>query len=316
MDRMERSLETGELLALLGISETQLRNDLRDGFLASPDVVHPDDGRARVGIWSPFAVRRAKRLRRLRRRGAKGQRLRMLLFLADGWGWDRIRDDCVTGLEKITASSLNGVRRYAKQGDVAAFDLDAIREHQHEALIRAAGEEGEMRPTSVETTRFYVGMLRDGVPLEGGTAKRVMHPLVRLLRPDLGEAATRTWVWLGELVAGMLDLRAERLARLAAEADPEHVERARKLFRKNVGLLRQALRRNAGSSGRGTSFSLLTLCGHAPRIDAAEFAKNPAGATTAQALGGAFALSLAIEIALEKAADSAMSMLLRLMRFR
>ena len=60
----------------------------------------------------------------------------------------------------------------------------------------------------------------------------------------------------------------------------------------------------------------MTLCGHAPRIDAAEFAKNPSGVTTAQALGGAFALSLAIDIAFEKAADSAMSMLLRLMRFR
>lgn len=36
-----------------------------------------------------------------------------------------------------------------------------------------------------------------------------------------------------ELVAGMLDLRAERLARLIAEADVEQVE-SRKIFRRNV----------------------------------------------------------------------------------
>jgi hypothetical protein len=315
MDRMERHLETRELAALLGVTVTQLDNDQRAGFLYPRAVTHPDDGRVQLGLWSPFAIWRAKRLYRLRQLGAKGPRLRILLFLADGWGWDGVRDDCITGLERICVSSLNGVRRYAKGGEVGAFDLDAIREHQHEALIKSVGAEGEMRPTSIETTRYYVGVLRDGVPLEGGSARRVMDPLVRLLRPDLGKRATGTWVWLGELVIGMLDLRAERLVRLAAEADAEQVERSRMMFLQNAHFLRQALRRNAGSAWRGRSFSLLTLCGHAPHIDAAEFSKNPAGVTAAQALGGAFALSLAIEAAFRKAAEFGMSVLTRLLRF-
>jgi hypothetical protein len=159
-----------------------------------------------------------------------------------------------------------------------------------------------MRPTSVETTRFYVGLLRDGVPLEGGSAKRVVLPLISLLRPDLGAATASIWLWFIEVVVGMLDLRAERLARLVAQADVEQVESSRKTFRRNVWFLRRALRRNAGSAHRGASFNLLTLCGHASHIDAAEFARNPAGLTGAQALGGAFALWLAIEAAIDKAA--------------
>jgi hypothetical protein len=316
MDGMAGHLETGELAALLGVTVRQLDNDQRAGFLYPREIVHPADGRVQVGLWSPFAVRRAKRLYRLRRLGAKGPRLRILLFLADGWGWDGVRDQCLTGLERICASSLNGVRRYAKGGEVGAFDVDAIREHQHEALIRSVGEEGEMRPTSAETTRFYVGMLRGGVPLEGGSVKRVMDPLVRLLRPDLGKARRRTWTWLAEVISGMLGLRADRLVSLAREADNDHVERARMLFRQSVRLLRGALRRNAGSAERGTSFSLLTLCGHAARIDPVEFAKNPAGVTGAQALGGAFALSLAIDVAFKKAAGTAIAILTGLFRAR
>ena len=63
---MDRSLETDEVLALLRGTDIQLRNDQRDGFLMPSDVVHSADGRSRIRRWSALAVRRAKRLYRLR----------------------------------------------------------------------------------------------------------------------------------------------------------------------------------------------------------------------------------------------------------
>ncbi len=312
---MDHQLETAEVLALVGLTETQLRNDLRDRFLIPPEVVRPGDGRPQVAVWGPRAVRRAKRLYRLRRRGAEGMRLRILLFLADGWGWEHVRETCLKGLHRGLALSLLGVERYTRRGNLD-FAIDDIVERQHNALVRTVGPVEGMQPTSEETTRFYVGLLHNGSPLPGGTAKRLTQPLARLLRPDLGERGAAVWAWLFELVVGMLDLRAERLVRLATEAGPDEVERARRLFNQNAWFVRRALRRNAGRAHRGQSFNLLTLCGHAGRTTPAEFAQNPAGMTGAQALGGVFATTLALDLAYMRFVDYWIGMLPVVLRGR
>jgi hypothetical protein len=312
---MKRTLETSQLLALVGVTETQLRNDMRDHFLVPPDVAHPADGRPQVALWRPLGVRRAKRLYRLRRRGAQGMRLRILLFLADGWAWEHIRATCLKGLERGLNFSLLGVKRYGRSGNLEFANRRRHRPSARRARPHGRGSRGLAAHVAADDALLRRGAAR-GRPAPRGSGKRLMQPLARLLRPDIGERGAAMWMWLFDLLVGMLNLRAERLVRLATEAEPKDVERGRLLFNQNVWFLRQALRRNAGEAWRGHSFNPLTICGHAGATMPAEFAKNPAGITAAQTLGGTFALSLALDVAFARFADYWMRMLPWIVRRR
>ncbi len=92
----ERGITTVELVAALarrGIAATAigLRQDIHRG-LVSPE--QPEAHRPRPGYvvrWTPAAVRRVIYMSRLRQRAVNGHVLPLLLWLRDGWGWERIR---------------------------------------------------------------------------------------------------------------------------------------------------------------------------------------------------------------------------------
>jgi hypothetical protein len=186
--------------------------------------------------------------------------LRLLLFLDDGWGWEYVRETCVEGVRRGIAASLSGLARYAPNGDPDAFAVEAIIAHQHEALERTIGENTGARPTSEPMTRFYLGMLRNGAPLEGGTAKSLIEPMNRLFFPEASDDEIATGSWVFDGLATMLDLRPERLVALIEAADVKQVQRARRSVFENFGYIGDALRRQTEKS-RAVIRSTPWLCG-------------------------------------------------------
>jgi hypothetical protein len=213
-----RRMTTAELLRKLPAHVTgqDLKNERHRGFL--PDL---EDG-----LWSPLAVKRAKRLYRLRKLGAEGNSLKILLFLADGWGWNGIKETCIKGLDRANAMNLNGVERYASTDESLAFSLDDIAEHQHKALVNKVPDT-TMSPTSAETMGFVIGTLRNGVPLEGGSARRLMVPITKASVPSITDQQANVFTSMFDTFAGFLDLRADRQLERLQNASPEQVERGR-----------------------------------------------------------------------------------------
>jgi hypothetical protein len=292
-------IETSALLVKLqpyGATSDTLKYDCRHGYLAHPRVEALESS-GRRGFWSETAVRRAKFLYRLRARGADGRTIRLLLFLHDGWGWEWIREDCITGVKRTLELSMNGIKRYAPSGEPDAFAIDNIREHQHAALVRAVGDNTDLKPTSEETTRFSVGLLRDGVPLEGGSARRLSEPLMRLFWPGIGKFETWVLTTAFDLIAGLLDLRADRIVFRVEHANAKQVERGRKSTVENLRLLRSVFRRSARRQTKGVRFNLLTMGGQISSISDAEFQRLGMSRylVLAGIIGGSTAITSAID---------------------
>jgi hypothetical protein len=310
---MDADIETKDLVATLsafGVDENALKNDVRRHFLCPSNTVRAGDGRPRVGYWSPAAVRRAYRLYELRSRGAKGEILRLLLFLEDGWGWQYVRRTCIEGVRRGIAASLSGLARYAGTGTPDPFAVEAVIAHQHAALERTIGEDTGARPTSEPMTRFYLGMLRNGVPLEGGTAKSLVEPMNRLFFPEASDEEIATSSWIFDVLATMLDLRLERVVALIEAADANQAERARRSVFENFGNIRDALRRQNGEEPCGDTVNALAVWDWLAKIPAREFAKNPAGLTVPQALGYVMGMSLALDAAFNELTEFAENMML------
>jgi hypothetical protein len=307
-DTMGADIETRQLATMLtefGIEEERLKNDVRRRFLPPPRIVAAADGRPRVGYWSPAAVRRARLLCELRQRGAKGEMLRLLLFLEDGWGWENVRNTCIEGVRRGTAASLTGLARYAPRGAPDDFAVDEIIAHQHASLVSTVGEVPGMRPTSEPMTRFYLGLLRDGVPLKGGTANSLIAPMNRLFFPEASDEEIATGSWVFDGLATLLDLRPERLLALLNAVDAPHVERGRRSVFVNFGYIANAIRHQNGQERRDTPIDARIVWEWLAKIPAREFAQNPAGATLPQALGYVVGMSIALDATFHEMAEFA-----------
>jgi hypothetical protein len=307
-DTMEADIETRQLTAALaefGVDELRLKNDVRRNFLPHPRIESTADGRPRVGYWSPSAVRRARLLYELRQRRAKGEMLRLLLFLEDGWGWQHVRETCLEGVRRGTAASLNGLARYAPRGAPDCFAVDQIIAHQHATLVSTVGDVDGMRPTSEPMTRFYLGLLRDGAPLEGGSAKSLIEPLNRLFFPEASDDEVAAGAWMFDILATMLDLRPARLLTLVKSAGAEQVERARREVFVNFTHIADAVRRQNGEEPVGQLVDSRAVWEWLAHISPRDFAKNPAGLTLAQALGYIVAMTIALDAAMRELAATA-----------
>ncbi|MHB1549976.1 MAG: hypothetical protein ACYCX6_02105 [Vulcanimicrobiaceae bacterium] len=274
-------------VAHCGVTVQGLKNEVHQGFLPGPTA----------GVWSPLAVTRAKRLYRLRRRGAAGKNLKMLLFIADGWGWDGIMDTCVAGIERMVRMSLNGVERYARaKGDLDLF-VEEIAEHQHKALIKKVGDQPDLHPTSNETTAFYVGLLRGGEPLKGGTSRRISEPLLKAAFPGIPDRIVDYAVTAVDFIATALDMRLERQLERLRNATPEQVEHARLKFRENLASVRWLTKRMAGKEIRGHSLNSLTFFGNARRMDEINLSQGDVKLSPTFLLAGFLGISIALDIA-------------------
>src|SRR5207249_3401949 len=90
-----------------------LKLDVRDGYVQASQYKSRGRG-GKLGLWESSAVLRAERLYRIRRLGPRGDLLRVLLFLRDGWGWERVREVCHEGLVKAVHAQASPVVRHLR----------------------------------------------------------------------------------------------------------------------------------------------------------------------------------------------------------
>lgn len=280
-------------LAYFGVGSQDLKNAVSRGFLPGPVD----------GLWSPFAVARAKRLYRLHHQGARGKMLKILLFIADGWGWDDIREVCADGVSSIGKLTLNGAQRYARAKGDLSFSVEDIAEHQHRALIRKVGDRPDLRPTSVETMAFSVGMLRDGVPLDGGTSRRLIEPLLRAWIRGLPNQIVDYAVLAFDMLAGFMDLRLARLVERVENATPAQVEHARLKLRENVFFIRRLVKKMGGKDSVGHSLNILTFFGHAKEMKETDFSQGDVKLSPTKIMGGYVGMTVALNVAFSEFLD-------------
>ena len=288
-----------ERLAAYGVTREGLAYDCRHGYLPHPTIDVHESGRGRAGWHEPFVVHRARMLYRLRRRGCDAKTIRLILFLRDGWGWERIRRDCVTSAAKMMEISLNGLKRFAPDGGIDDFAVDFIIDHQYKWLVSKFDDAPPgLKPTSQETTRFVLGTFGTGEPIEGASAKRLSGPIAQAIWPDMGRLQRWLFCKAFDFLTVMLDLRSERMLDRIQDADPEQVRKGCWEFRLHHFLLRRVARRRSRPHTKGVCFNLITLGGQVAKIDRNDFAK--CGMTMYQVFAAMVGLSIAIRVAFEE----------------
>jgi hypothetical protein len=235
-----------------------VRQDVLRGLIAPhmPTVERP--GRGHASMWSAMAVRRARYLARLRRRGIDGRVLPLLAYIWDGWGW-----------ETIAPAVARAMRRSA------AIDRRSLRPHlirdRADIEDRAAQGPSEAEPphtgTTLEARKYILSALLTGAPMDGtsprGFAEDLLKQVARLLgeNPSADEIvagsafgeqvahARRAW---GQTPTGVADW----LLRI----DPETAARGRTRLLAEARLIRRIIR----ASGERGSSNVLSWCGTGP----------------------------------------------------
>jgi hypothetical protein len=140
----------------IDVTTKQLAHDVDDGYLP---------GRHAGGDVS-LALARATRLYRLRRLKVEGKLLRFFLFLADGWGWERICEACLQGLEKANHFQLLGVTEVMREPNHEGLsNLGSIALQRHENRLDRYLPNAQI---PLETALTIWGILLFGKPLKGG----------------------------------------------------------------------------------------------------------------------------------------------------
>ena len=290
-------ISTSALLRLLSffrVTEQDLKNEVYQDNLPAPED----------GLWSRMASTRAKRLYRLRARGLRGKALKIVLFIADGWGWEHIMETCAIGYERITALSLNGVEKYARAKGELDFFVEEIAAHHHRSLIKRVGDRSDLQPTSNETTAFSVGILRNGVPLKGGTSRRLLEPMLKGAFPGLPEKIVNLFVYAFDLLVIPLDLRVERQVERLRTSSPPRIEHARLKMRDNLYFIRKQMKRLGGEEVKSHSLNILTLFGQAKNLRDLDLSRGDVKLSPVFLLGGFIGGLMALTIAFEEFLDA------------
>jgi hypothetical protein len=229
----------------------------------------------------------------------------MLLYLADGYGWPGIRSICIEGFKRVTALSLLGVEAHTKSGRSLDACIPDIVEYQDDTMSRKLGPDKLTKPTSEEVTRFSVGLLHTGAPLEGGSMRRLMAPLLRMLHPKMSSFWVDMFCRVFDLISGLMGLSVPQQISRLESATTEQIEAARKSLLENVWLIRRIGRKAAGTAAaKGQSFNILTGFGYAKEIDLAPLSINDINITPKFMLGGCIGGFLSISMAFRAFVES------------
>ena len=169
-------ITTSELLDRLGnrglaVTEQMLDNDVRNGFLP---------GRP----WGDWVLVRATRLYRLRRLGLRGDVLRLLLFLHDGYGWNGVKPVVLKGLQKLNRATQVGIRETVRNPtpQSLAFNAAEAADRQRQHLLNRLGKP-KSDPVQVRETTMGLHLGGQGLfgkPLPQGSLE-TFGPLIQLL---------------------------------------------------------------------------------------------------------------------------------------
>jgi hypothetical protein len=291
-DEGMEEITTRELVARLrnsGLSATpeKLRVDVHRGLLSPymPRTVTP--GRGVPAHWSPMSICRARRIARLRKRGVKGHVLPLLLFLADGWGWEQILPDLQKAVAKAWAldrSYLNKPNRVRTPDDLLDNAQDAeewIDHPDHRAIVDlrswlySQGWYGKTQGNA-SPIPFMITTLPNLLGVKPTEEQQAQAQSYVARREALQLPTSDLQAWLGTL-------------------DHDAVERGRAMFWDMVRFARLQ-RRKEGLPGTNP----LTMGGETPSKIAAYFRARTGRMTPAQVLGVCIAQAMVMgAIALE-----------------
>ncbi len=223
-----------------------------------------------------MSVRRARRMARLRKRGVNGHVLPLLLFLEDGWGWEKILLDLQTAVAKSWAldrAYLNKPTRVRTRGDLLenAQEAEAWAGHPDHGAVK------DLRAW-LFGQEWYGESLGNASPLAFMT-----HALPSLLGIDSSSTQDVTAAGEAERYVQQreaLQLPASNVGAWLTTLDAESVERGRKMFWEAVQLMRRH-RRRSGLPGSNP----LTLGGLGSAEIAAYFRGSTGRLTPSQVLG-------------------------------
>lgn len=279
------SLPTDQLVAQVRrsgwqVSRASLQADVQRGLISPLMPSTETPGRGVPARWNPMSVRRARRIARLRARGVNGHVLPLLLFLADGWGWDHIRP------------AVQDAARKAWQLDRAHLSKPARVRTPDDLIDNADAEAWIGDPHQDEILglrRWLFGQQWYGDTLEH--ADPVPMLLLSLLSGSApaaqraeAEGVARSAVEEREALA----LPAQAVADWLGALDAEAVAQGRQGFWTMVRWMRIQKHREDATACTNP----LTLGGQSPKELAAYFRRNPGRLTLAQVLGACIAQAM------------------------
>jgi hypothetical protein len=267
----------------LVVTEQMLANDVHDRYLPSRP-------------WDDWVLVRATRLYRLRRLGLRGDVLRLLLFLHDGYGWHDVKPVTLKGLQKLNRATQLGIRETAR--DPTPKSLEFLAEDaanaQRRHLLRRLGKPETDRMQVRETTMSFIwGQGLFGAPLPQGSL-RTFEPLLHLFHPEASDEEIRTGIGAVEEFLRITGLTWKDYEWLVEQCEEPWAQEAARDVWTTLRTLRAKVHESMRVHGSPYhSSNPLTLFGEwgSPRAD--DFWKNmPERITPAQMLGQLLAMSI------------------------
>lgn len=270
----------------LTVSQNMLAQDVKKGYLPSPEKSGRGPRQGVGGLWNELAVRRAVYLYRLRSRKVTGDLLRVILFLKDGWGWSEVKQICLAGLQKMILVQSSPVRKHLRKPTPSnvEFCFDEI---------------AEETDTNPKTEAFILGMGLFGKPIAGGSLQHLFSTFQPFFIPDgnsKGKDFFKTLTTLTEQFIVELGFTWEDLVKLVKTADDAVANKARLHLHQQRREFRQMLRKHNTLNGiHNGSTNFLTFCGQSEKSLKAVFRTIPQRITVAQLLGSCLVPAIALE---------------------
>jgi hypothetical protein len=264
----------------LKVTPNMLRLDIQDEYLPHPQRDPRGFPEGTQWLWEPWALRRALYLYRLRRRGMKGDLLRVFLFLRDGWGWARVQTICVKGQRKLISAQMAPVRRHTH----------SINAKTVTNLMQEIAADADVH---IPTGLYVYGLGLFGSPLPGASALPIVNAIQTFFEPIsdppiadfAGLIATSV-----QAVMVQAGLTFDRELEITQQTDAELADRVRTLFNEHMRTFRRSLQFYARRDGvRGRSTNPLSMFGTSPKELDQELRSMPMRVTRAQMLGAALA---------------------------
>ncbi len=274
----------------LRVTKTMLDNDVHDHFLPPRP-------------WPAWVMRRAERLYRLRRRGAKGDVLRVLLFVHDGKLWHTVRPVALAGLEKNIKANQVGIREVIRQPTRQGLETvlpDAIERHHQHLINRIGPENAGGVQTRSSTMGFAWGIGLFGKPLGGGSMK-TLEPLMRAMNPDWDAETTTVGRELTEETFATLSLTWEKQLSIIESADEAIAATALPMFWRQIKNQRRFVREAALKDGKpGQCTNPLSMFGYFKQsLRDGFWEKMPERLTPAQMLAAQVGMTLMAMVSID-----------------
>jgi hypothetical protein len=295
-----QSRTTGDVLQRLqklGLPATlsSIAADTKVHYL--PDRATGHFGRAGAsGRWELWMERRAERLYRLRalnnrtKRGPSGTVLRLFLFLADGWGWEFIKEACIKGYRFSVRTSTRGVANRSRKPltlKSLPFIAEEIAQDQRRPEIPDQAE--------VDRVKMTVGLLKFGVAPDSNLGS--LGPLFdNMMLDGDNNDEIRQVKKFAPLIASLIDTSEENAVNVIGSADDETIQATRENFHAALLHLRKVYHRknDRRENGKASPSSLLSFFGKGDQSRlTAGLRKGSIRCTPAQFLGGQFATMVA-----------------------